>query len=186
MAPKQNKSEPMKTKLITALRQAAKAIENGTFDYNWKYRGQCNCGAVASCLTGMCSDDIEISLPRDLAQWKNIVGRLCPVTGMPNNKILIAMMQAGMTTKDIVDLEWLRNKSVLAAMPRFEETKVTKPTFVASLFGAKPIERRVAVEVPRHNNAAYVAAYMRTWAGLLVKEGQDDVPASNPAELQEA
>jgi len=107
----------MRTKLITALRLTAKAIEIGTFGYNWKKTDSCNCGALACTLTGMSAWQMRVAICDSMgdagATWKEKVGRYCPITGMPANWILQVMCKAGMTPQDIVDLEYLRNPEVL-------------------------------------------------------------------------
>jgi len=124
----------MKTKLITALRTAAKALEDGTFAYNWKYPQSCNCGIIASTLMNKSISQLEqdlhrIELPKGggiktTHTWRNIISHHCPVTGLSTNSIIRSMQEAGMTQSDIVQLEDLSNPEVLKRM-----NLGTKPEF---------------------------------------------------------
>lgn len=55
----------MKTKLITGLRTAANALEQGTFYYTWAQRSSCNCGSLFCALTGKSAD--RTTLPDNCA-----------------------------------------------------------------------------------------------------------------------
>jgi hypothetical protein len=155
----------MKTKLITALRTAAKALEDNTFAYDWTFPQSCNCGVVVGSLLGKSitelKDDLELrhySLPKKDGKcnptWHRFVQHFCPVTGIPKDEILKELFNAGMTAKDISELEYLSNPEVRKRMkPRFtteyeysyeivtKEVEMEVPvkrTFMEILRGSKP------------------------------------------------
>lgn len=198
----------MKTKLITALRTAATALENGTFAYDWGRANSCNCGIIASTLLHKSIDSLKPIMPvmeQDHGSWRETVGRHCPVTGMSENVVLRAMQEAGMSQLDIVQLEDLSNPEVLK---RFEvTTKQTKTKVVGyrtevtqhpirrtfmqvlrrspiqheSRESQVPIEKREEVMVPvkvRRDDKSHAIAYMRAWADLLNEQGKQDAPES--------
>ena len=166
------------TKLITALRTAAKALEDDTFDYDWNKLQACNCGVLVASVMKCSRSEVRGKIGAEniplQATWRTLVGRLCPVTGTPMNQVFKSLFEIGLTAKDIVELETLSNKEVLAAMPKFIETFTVEPTFFRRLCGDKPTTE--TVEVVRYNNPSQAAAYMRTWADLLQKRGADDMP----------
>lgn len=99
----------MKTKLITALRTCAKALEQGTFEYDWSQPQSCNCGVVACAamgesIAGMAALIQPMRTHVKDVSWRTLTATFCPVTGMPDNKVFKALMEAGMTQQDIVEL----------------------------------------------------------------------------------
>lgn len=154
----------MKTKLITALRTAAKAIEDGTIAFAWTKACRCNCGVLACALTGKSPVQLNAALPQGTGTWEDFVGTHCPITGMPEHEILRSMFAAGLTQRDMIDLEYLENQTVLK-----------RAGFIQS---KKRLLRRTKVEdVSDYSAAADVVAYMRAWADLLTEEGAMDVAA---------
>lgn len=164
----------MRTKLITALRIAANKIESREFDYKWTQPSSCNCGVVACAITSKSAqqmaqflkktwDSLPANLPAGGKTWRLAVGQVCPVTGMPDNEVFRALFEAGLTSKDIVELEFLRNPQVVA---RMDLHRVVPGTFF------RPARREpVAVE---YNNRLHAAAYMRAWADLILEQERDD------------
>lgn len=141
----------MKTKLITALRTAAKALEDGTFAYNWKTPQSCNCGIIASTLMHESQNKIlsrleSFNLPKENGKrdftWQNIVSHECPVTGLSDNAIIRSMQEAGMNQADIVQLENLSNPEVLKRVD-VGTKKVSHKERIGekSIFHKEPIER---------------------------------------------
>lgn len=148
----------MNTKLITALRTTASALENETFDYKWDSGPRCNCGSLFCTLTGKSSAELLEVTPKAFSgnrrNWKVLVGQHCPITGMPTQELFAELFGYGLSQKDIIDLENLSNPQILAAMPK----------------------RRFWQFGPRYNNKKDVILYMRAWANILTEEGQMDSP----------
>lgn len=160
----------MNTKLITALRLTATALEQGTFNYDWKNLQQCNCGALFCALSGRSSAQLSaVTKPFHLSSdggsgtWTQLVGYWCPITGMTTNKLFVELFGYGLTPLDITELEYLKNPAVLARVGRKLD----------------------------YRKAADAAAYMRAWAALLAEQGRGDgpaepapVPAPEPVQVQ--
>jgi len=162
----------MKTKLITALRIAANALENNTFHYNWKRMEQCNCGVVACALLGLSATELdehleEISPPFQV-NWAMMAGMMCPVTGVATDVIFGKLQQCGMTALDIVQLEELSNPRVLARCDFGSRRKTT-----GKLWWKKTTEEPILVS---YDYKQHVILYLRAWADLLTEETADDAP----------
>jgi len=166
----------MKTKLITALRQSAAAVRNQTFGYEWSNMKSCNCGVVACALLGYDQEKLNTSLPtKPQYNWLKFVGEYCPVTGLPEHLVLRAMTDAGLSPRDIIELEAMSNQQVLARMPVQYQTKIVGGWW-AMLFG-----RTREVKQPRpfhYTNRQDLVLYLEAWADLL--EEQAD-PLRQPA-----
>lgn len=152
----------MKTKLITALRTAAKAVEDGTIAYDWTVMNRCNCGVLACALTGKAPVQLSAGLPDGMRTWEHFTGTYCPITGMPEHAILRTMFAAGMSQRDIIDLEYLTNEKVLKRAGLLKER--------TRLFRGTRVE-----DTSDFENADDLVAYMRAWADLLTEEGAMDV-----------
>lgn len=92
----------MTQQLIDGLLTAADWIESGTIEYNWQSAETCNCGILAQAITGLPPGKIHIVE----SIWSKEVNR-CDQTGTPINDIIKTLMEAGMTAKDFVNLEFL-------------------------------------------------------------------------------
>lgn len=165
----------MNTKLITALRTAANAVENKTFDYNWSLPSRCNCGVVACALLDKSSVELNAMLQKahinqtkdsNSLTWQERVGIYCPITGVPNDTIFSQLFRFGLTQTDIVELENLSNADVLARLPN-KYVKETRPTFFW--------QREVEVKAKRErSNRDDLVAYLRAWADLLMERDAVD------------
>lgn len=203
----------MKTKLITALRTAATALENGTFAYDWELPESCNCGIIASTLMHVSIDSLKGILPDYGPQegsWKCMVGRYCPVTGLSENIVIRAMQESGMSQLDMVELENLSSPEVLKRMNLKERKIITKitgyrtsiiqipkaRTFIQWLrrqpmqFTPETIQRPIEhsewaeVQLPANRKSkSHAIAYMRAWADLLQEEGKDDIAIADKKEV---
>lgn len=172
----------MKTKLITALRTAASAIEAGTFNYRWDRTAQCNCGSLFCALTGKSA--AELTVPPALVKekdygptWTVLVGQYCPITGMPTQALFKELFSYGLTQQDIVNLEYLNDPKVKARM-NFHALVGNEPP--PELPKRKWYQWRKPATAQQklklyYNNKHHVAAYMRAWADLLQEEGAQDV-----------
>lgn len=164
----------MNTKLITALRTAAKALEEGTFRYDWNHMENCNCGVLVCALLGTSPSELVKLIPpapldEDTANtWKNAVGQFCPITGTPTHLLFKKLFSFGLTASDIVDLEYMENIRVLARMD-FRHRRW----------------RWFAKIRSDYKDPAFVSAYLRAWADLLTEEGALDVPTSEPVKQEQ-
>jgi hypothetical protein len=158
----------MNNKLITALRLAARAIEDGTFDYDWFDGAKCNCGALCSALLGKSQKQISNMLPNEMGTWSEFVGSECPITGIPSKKILRTLLSSGLTAVDLVQLEELSNPEVLSRL-RDKRIIIRKRLFRKPVVST--VEERAKVG---RENRTDVVRYMRAWADMLVERGRED------------
>ena len=119
--------------LIRALRISAKALKNDTVHYEWTKQHSCNCGVLAQALTGMHKIQLEHQtlmafstrqegrphtdpIPFEKNEnptWKSLVKQKCSITGEPMCEILSILFSKGLTTDDIVHLEYMENPAIL-------------------------------------------------------------------------
>ena len=178
----------MKTKLITALRTAAKALENGTFEYDWEQPQSCNCGIIACALMGKSIVEMKalvLNMRSEVAgpNWKLMVRKFCPITGVPTNEVFKALVESGMSATDIIELEELSNKKVLR-IGKLKDvykitTKISEPNLIQRLLGAKPKKTKTKELQAHYTSKENAIKYMRAWADILEEEGKDDVVLHN-------
>lgn len=158
----------MNTKLITALRMSANALEQGTIYYDWHKPYCCNCGVLFCALTGKSPVDLGAIRPRPIAgdssTWQVLIGQYCPISGIPTHSLFKELFSYGLTQKDMVDLEFMRNPKVLARMkPRTETVRRWRNLWA-------PVE----VPVIRYDSKVDLISYMRAWADILTEDGRQD------------
>lgn len=171
-----NQTDTMNTKLITALRTTAAAIENNTFDYKWERRERCNCGSLFCSLTGRSAAGLSKIIPNSVngstrANWTELVGQYCPISGVSEHELFRELMGYGLTPRDMIELDGLYNKEVRSRM----KLKTIQPKRRWYQFRA-PVPY---VEDIDYENERHVVAYMRAWADLLTERGQLDAPQGN-------
>ncbi|MEM6644859.1 MAG: hypothetical protein AAF730_01265 [Bacteroidota bacterium] len=98
--------------LIAALRATALKLHDGA-TYAWSRMGSCNCGHLAQTLTGLSSASIQSLAHESAGDWREQTEGYCGDTQLPLHLIFDAMLQAGMTTEDIIHLERLSSPVVL-------------------------------------------------------------------------
>lgn len=158
----------MKTKLITALRQAADAIEEGAFPYDFEKCQLCNCGSVICSLKGISPKELNAVIPKigRRAEWSERAGELCPISGMPTETLFAELYGYGLTPRDIVHLENLSDPRVLV---RMETRTLRRNHWFFRLFGIEPVVETTPAKLNR-DHPKHAVAYMRAWAGLLEEE----------------
>jgi hypothetical protein len=153
----------MTTKLISALRETAQALEDGTFNYLWTKATHCNCGSLFCALTGKIPSELSLQIPElptgMKGSWNNIIGNYCPIAGKPQNALLSYLLECGLTKLDIINLEYLKDQKVL---DRIDFTKFKRPKRKWYQFKERPIEKKLD-----YANKQHVVVYMRAWADLL-------------------
>lgn len=131
--------------LIDAMRRTAKKLSNGVA-YQWGHMGSCNCGNLAQEITKRTKAEIHEWAMTGTGDWHEQVQAFCPTSGLPFDLLVTDMMNAGLTQKDLQNLERLTDSTVLAKIP---------------------LERRNAMQ---HNNREDVVLYLQTWSSLLEEE----------------
>ncbi len=146
----------MKTKLITALKTSAKALESGQFPYDWHEQTACNCGVVICAITGRAPINLLAKRDEELISgktWRNFAGTVCPITGVPEHELFKQLFQAGFLPSDIHHLEFLSDKKILT---------------------------RAGFKSMNHKKKEALILYLRAWAELLIEEGAADSVNSLP------
>jgi hypothetical protein len=135
--------------LIHALRATVVRLESGA-TFQWAHMGHCNCGHLAQSLTSLAPAEIHRRALQRSGDWTTQaleIGDLehCPATGLPIDEIFRTMLEAGLTTRDIADLESLSSRVVLAALPP----------------EARDLDKR---------KREHAVLYLRTWAEVLEEQ----------------
>jgi hypothetical protein len=130
--------------LITALRVAAKNLENGA-PYMWGHMGACNCGNLAQVLTGFTKAEIHAYAMRGVGDWSEQVSEYCPNSGAPMDLVIEKLLAVGLNQQDLISLERLSADKVLERLPKEKRTL-------------------------NKNKKEDVVLYMNTWADLLMDE----------------
>ncbi len=128
--------------LIEALRKTAIKLKKGQ-KYMWGHMGACNCGNLAQELTQYSRAEIHEYAMRGRGDWSEQAEAYCDNSEMPIDVIISELLSKGLTQEDLINLERLSGKEVLALIPH---------------------ERRINL---KHNSKDDVVYYMETWAGLL-------------------
>lgn len=114
----------MKTKLIDVLEKCIAALRAGSVGYNWHEQCSCNCGIVAQAITGKVHDKMKegylnkglvyLEVNKIRCTWSNLVKEYCPITGESLLEIFNLFYSYGISREDIVHLEYLSDKKILA------------------------------------------------------------------------
>lgn len=193
----------MKTKLITALRTAAKALEDGTFAYDWNKMESCNCGIIACTLMHKSIKQVSREILAERVKtfdhsaiksnfgpsWREAVQAHCPVTGLSESSILRTLQEAGMSPKDICELEDLSNpeaarRAGLETWGQMKEgEKQRLPVGQYDVSTPHPWWKKVLTgkshkveekTMPIRTEKKYAIRYMRAWADILTEQGRED------------
>lgn len=136
--------------LIAALRRTANRIEKGS-PYQWGHMGSCNCGNLAQELTTFTKAEIHEFAMIGRGDWNEQVEEFCPTSGLPMDLLIADMLNKGLTTTDLQNLERLSDAKVLARIPLYRRDQM------------------------RHNRRDDVVLYLNEWAILLEEEWLDAV-----------
>ncbi len=131
--------------LIAALRRTANRIEKGS-PYQWGHMGSCNCGNLAQELTTFTKAEIHEFAMMGRGDWNEQVEEFCPTSGLPMDLLIADMLNKGLTTTDLQNLERLSDAKVLARIPLYRRDQM------------------------RHNRRDDVVLYLNEWAILLEEE----------------
>lgn len=132
--------------LIDAVRRTSKKLQSGV-PYQWGHMGSCNCGHLAQEITKLTKAEIHAhALEVGRGDWNEQVNDFCPTSGLTIDLVILEMLNAGLSTDDLKNLEKLSDKKILARIP---------------------LERR---DQMRHNYREDVVLYLIEWANLLEEE----------------
>ena len=131
--------------LIAALRRTANRIEKDS-PYQWGHMGSCNCGNLAQELSTFTKAEIHEFAMMGRGDWNEQVEEFCPTSGLPMDLLIADMLNKGLTTTDLQNLERLSDAKVLARIPLYRRDQM------------------------RHNRRDDVVLYLNEWASLLEEE----------------
>jgi len=129
------------TRLAEALRDTAQRLNSGVY-YQWTNQGACNCGHLAQTLTTRSRAEIHAMALEKAGDWREHVVDYCATSRYPIDHIITTMLDAGLSRRDLSDLERLRSIAVRARLPD----------------GRRSLDYRKREDV---------ILYMQTWADLL-------------------
>src|SRR3954463_4455508 len=102
--------------LIEAIRSTADRLKNGAY-YAWGNHGACNCGNLVQTLTSLSKEEILLYAQSGIGEWTELAEEYCKETNAPVNLLIQKLEMIGLTPTDIHNLEYLRDKEVLNALP---------------------------------------------------------------------
>jgi hypothetical protein len=130
--------------LSNALNKAAQNLRQGK-PYEWGHMGSCNCGHLAQVLLNMPKGEIHAAAMEKTGDWNEQLNDYCPTSGFKIDALIFKLLELGLSEKDLMDLEYLRNENILAK--------------INSEF--KPL---------LNNNRDHVILYLETWANIMQEE----------------
>jgi hypothetical protein len=101
--------------LIDALRITADRLESGA-RYEWGHMGRCNCGHLVQTITQMSDYEIVAAVDFQLAEWSEHAQDYCTGTGHKVDALFLTLQQMGFGYQDVIQLENLNDRRVLARM----------------------------------------------------------------------
>ncbi|MDN4164343.1 hypothetical protein QWY31_02455 [Cytophagales bacterium LB-30] len=132
--------------LIAALRRTADKLQKGA-PYQWGHMGSCNCGNLAQEITQLSKAEIHQIAMKKYGDWTEQVQDFCPTSGYPMDHMISMLVDAGLDTTDLAQLEKLSNAEVNLRIRQQEPGRYLK-----------------------HNFRDDVILYLRTWAMQLEEE----------------
>ena len=131
--------------LIAAIRRSSGNLKKGA-PYQWGHMGGCNCGHLAQEITSLSKKEIHARALRSRSgDWNEQLIDYCPTSGLPLDEVICEMLNAGLEREDLMELEKLSNRAILARLPE----------------DRKPLA---------HNKRDDVVLYLECWAALLEEE----------------
>ncbi len=102
-------------RLIQALRNAAKNLENGN-DYQWGHHGSCNCGNLLQAATNMNKKEIIQYAQTGNGEWSELAEEYCGIIDAPFQFLIAKLNEMGLNPVDIHNIEYLSDQSVLRSL----------------------------------------------------------------------
>lgn len=134
--------------LIDAMRRAAKNLSEGK-PYEWGHMGNCNCGHLAQNLLHISKAEIHAYAMQKTGDWSEQLKDYCPTSGLEMDKLIFGLLEKGLSTEDLMQLEYLSNPAIL---------------------------NRLGVTHLKNNNRADVISYLQTWADMLEEKLMGSLP----------
>ncbi|HEX4140777.1 MAG TPA: hypothetical protein VHY09_10555 [Candidatus Methylacidiphilales bacterium] len=115
--------------LAGVLDNAADELKKTWFGYEWNDRTRCNCGIVARLILEASPAKLRTLLPPIYENgvfcptWEAMTESYCPDTGLAQNEVFRALLQAGLRREDFSHLERLSHPQIVARMAPHRRTK---------------------------------------------------------------
>jgi hypothetical protein len=138
-------------KLIEALRGTALRLEQGA-DYAWGNHGACNCGNLLQVITSMDKTEILRLAHTGIGEWTELAEEYCPVSNLPADQLVGALMKQGLTPTDIHHIEYLDDREVLERLPggfRWLQRNIREDVVLYMRSMAAMLEERLELEQAR-------------------------------------
>ncbi len=135
--------------VVEALRRTAQKLNEGTA-YMWGHMGGCNCGNLAQEVTKRSKAQIHAFAMRGHGDWNEQLNDYCETSQLPLDLIIFELLTFGFSVKDLKNLEYLSDQTVLARLPK---------------------EKRHL----RHNYRDDVVVYLQEWAAMLEEQLIDSI-----------
>ena len=103
--------------LVDVLRTTAARLRSGV-RYEWGHMGRCNAGHVVQTITGQDAGAIVRSVDFALDEWSEHAREYCVGTGEKVEHLFLTMRDVGLDHEDVVNLEYLCDRRVLARLPQ--------------------------------------------------------------------
>lgn len=127
--------------LIKAIRNTATSLSNSS-NYQWGHMGSCNCGFLAQELTTLNKSEIHQRAMQKHGDWNEQLNDYCPTSGLLMDDLISELLNKGLDTSDLKNLEKLSDSEVLHSLPISERNL-------------------------KHNYRDDVVKYMNAWADFL-------------------
>lgn len=108
--------------------------------------------------------------------WSDMTRVLCPVTGLPENDIFLALHNAGFTAEELRQLEYLKNKEICRRAGIDTATTRTETTIYGYLWWKKTETREVNLDTFHYERPSDVADYLDAWASMLDEQSDELEP----------
>lgn len=146
--------------LVHAFKKAAQQLKNGQ-PYQWGHMGSCNCGHLAQVLLNLNKGSIHQLAMEKVGDWSEQLNDYCSTSGLAMDQLIWSLLEKGLSQTDLMDLEYLRNTSILAQIDDSH----------------KPL---------LHNKREHVIMYLEAWANLMEEELISDISLKMETEKTEA
>ena len=103
--------------LVDALRKTATNLENGK-PYEWGHMGSCNCGNLAQTLLNIGKGEIHKYAMERPGDWSEQLNDYCATSGLPMDQLIFGLLEKGLSTTDLKNLEYVSDEAVVAKVGR--------------------------------------------------------------------
>ncbi|MEP2772652.1 MAG: hypothetical protein ABJH05_10915 [Fulvivirga sp.] len=144
--------------LIEALRNTVKQLQYSD-QYQWGHMGSCNCGFLAQEISKLSKDQIHSRAMQKYGDWNDQLNDYCPTSGMLMDDLITQMLDFGLDTDDLRNLEKLSDTKVLRRLP-------TNNRYLSQ------------------NKKSDVIKYIKAWVDLLEEQLTATVHVPQPKSIQ--